>query len=240
MNNDICVGGVIGSPPLVQGGDGRSNRTPALQISPKALVVRTIPHAVAAELVRRHHYLHSAPAAVRLSLGVFAGPDLLGTAIFNAGPIGTPKLFGRARSQDVLCLARLWLDDCLPKNSESRVLAIMARFLKRHTRVKALVAYSDPAVGHSGGIYRGAGWLFLGEAEAQPLMRLGGGPARHLRSIGSALNSHSARYLRSRGLDVEMVQTVPKLRYVRLLDASWRARLTVEPQPYPKPGGDSD
>lgn len=231
------AGGATGSPPPVQGGDGRSTRTPALHLSPKALVVQPVPHAVAGELVRQNHYLHSAPAAVRLSLGIFAGTDLLGTAILNPGPIGTPHLFRGARSHDVLCLARLWLDDRLPKNSESRALAIVARFLKRHTQVKALIAYSDPAAGHTGGIYRAAGWLFLGESEAQPLMRLNGGPARHLRSIGSMLNSHSGRYFRSRGLDVEMVRTIPKLRYVKLIDETWRSRLTVAPQPYPKQGG---
>jgi hypothetical protein len=192
---------------------------------------------VAAEVVRDRHYLHAPASAVRLSLGIFVGGELLGCAIFNPGPRNGYRLLRDATQADMLHLARFWLDDRAPRNSESRALGIIARHLHHHTAVKALLAYSDPAAGHTGQIYRAAGWLFLGEADAQPLMSVNGGPPRHLRSVASVLQSHSAGYLRRHGFDVTLVPTTPKLRYLLMLDPAWRHRLLVEPVPYTAVGG---
>jgi hypothetical protein len=235
---DFCVGGAAGSLPALQAGDGGSSPTPTLHFSPKDLVVRPIPHSVAAQVARDRHYLHSAPASPLLSFGVFAGPRLEGIAIITPGPLNGHRLLRDADRRDVVCLARLWLSDDLPRLGESRVLGILARLVRRALSAKALLAYSDPAAGHTGMVYRAAGWLYLGHAEAQPLMRIGRGPPRHLRTIGSLLGTHSSAYLRSRGFEVEMVPTIPKLRYLKLLDESWRSRLAIDPAPYPKAGGD--
>ena len=41
-----------------------------------------------------------------------------------------------------------WLSDWLPANSESKVLGVALGELRRHTSVKFLVSYADPAEGH--------------------------------------------------------------------------------------------
>ena len=230
-----CGVGASSSTARYQRDDGGASPTAPLQ--PKDLVVGPISHRVAAEFVRARHYLHAPASAVRLSLGVFGGGELLGVAIFNPGPRNGHRLLRGATQADMLHLARFWMDDRAPRNGESRALGIIARHLRRHTAVKALLAYSDPAAGHSGTIYRGAGWLFLGHADAQPLMSVNGGPPRHLRSVASVLQSHSAEYLRRHGFDVTMVPTTPKLRYLLVLDPVWRDRLLVEPLPYAAVGG---
>lgn len=230
------VGGVTGNLPARQAGDGGSSPTPTLQFSPKDLLVRPIPHSIAAQVVRDRHYLRSAPASPILSYGIFAKGRLEGVAIFTPGPINGYRLLKDARREDLLCLARLWLSDDLPRMGESRVLSVLARLVARQTSAKALLSYADPAAGHEGTIYRAAGWLYLGEATAQPLMRIGSGPPRHLRTVGSLLGTHSGAYLRSRGIAVDMIPTVPKLRYLKLLDGSLPDRLTVKPRPYPTKG----
>ena len=137
-------------------------------------------------------------------------------------------------------LARLYLADDLPKNSESRVLGLVIRLLRRHTAVKFLVSYADPAAGHVGTVYQAAGWVYTGTAEAQPLMDLGDGIPRHTRSIASVLGTHSAAYFRRQGMDVHLVATIPKHRYIVFVDPSWRPRLRVPALPYPKKGGGPD
>ena len=235
---DVARGvGASSSTARYQRDDGGASPTTPLQ--PKDLIVAPISHRVAAELVRARHYLHAPASAVRLSLGIFGGGALLGVAIFNPGPRNGYRLLRDATQTDMLHLARFWMDDRAPRNSESRALGIIARHLRRHTAVKALLAYSDPAAGHSGMIYRAAGWLFLGEADAQPLMSVNGGPPRHLRSVASVLQSHSADYLRRHGFEVKMIPTTPKLRYLLLLDPAWRDRLLVAPRPYVAAGGDA-
>jgi hypothetical protein len=193
-----------------------------------------VPNAVANRLVRERHYLHSAPSGLRLSLGVFAHGELAGVVQFNAGPRGAHSLFAGASSAEVLSLCRLWLDDRLPKNSESRVLSVGCRLLAKQTPAKAVVSYADPGAGHLGRIYRAAGWLFLGHSEPQPLVALDDGVPRHTRSVSSILHTHSVAYLRRHGFQVRLVPTRPKLPYVKLLDPAWIARLKRKPLPYPR------
>ncbi len=235
-----CAGGVASCTPPVQGGRGGAGPTPALHLSPRELELRVVPHGVAAALFVRHHYLHSAPAGVKLTLGVFADGRLAGAVAFNAGPINAHRLLKGAQRGDGLCLARLWLADDLPRNSESRVLGLVVRRLRRATTVRFLVSYADPAAGHLGTVYQAAGWVYTGTAEAQPLMDLGDGIPRHTRSIASVLGTHSAAYFRRQGMDVHLIATVPKHRYLTFVDPSWRPRLRVPVLPYPKKGGGPD
>ena len=232
------AGSAAASTPPVQGGDGGANPTPALQLFPRDLTLLIVPPAVAAQLFIRHHYLHSAPAGMKLALGVFAGRGLAGAVGLNSGPINAWRLVDGACRADCLCLARLWLADDLPRNCESRVLGLVVRVLRRHTTVKFLVSYADPAAGHIGTIYQAAGWLYTGTAEAQPLMDLGDGIPRHTRSIASVLGTHSATYFRRQGMDVLLVATIPKHRYLTFVAPSWRPRLRAPVLPYPKKGGD--
>jgi hypothetical protein len=82
-------------------------------------------------------------------------------------------------------LARLYLVDELPKNAESRVLGIVTREMRRRHHVRALLSYADPAVGHSGTIYKAAGWTYLGRGEATRYLDFGDGELHHPRSVST-------------------------------------------------------
>ena len=233
------AGSVASSTPPNQGGGGGASPTPALH-SPRQIEVRTIAPAVARDVFERHHYLHSMPAGTRFCFGVFVGDRLLGAVSLGVGPLNAHRLVDGALPIDGLTLTRLWLDDALPLNSESHVLGVVVRALRRFTKVKFLVSYADPAAGHVGTVYQAAGWLYTGTSEDQPLMDLGDGVPRHLRTVASAFGTHSARYFRRLGLPVRFVPAVPKHRYVVLVDPSWRDRLRVPVLPYPKKGGGRD
>jgi len=232
---------VMNSTVPVQGADPGSSPRAALQCLPlhsaKDLVVRPIPSVVARQICERHHYLRSYPAGGLLNFGVLVGHQILGVAVLGVGPTNAHRFFAGASREEVLCLARFWLDDRLGRNSESRTLGIILRELRRHQHtIKALVAYSDPAAGHTGVIYRAAGLLYLGESEATPLLRLPDGSVRHGRSLGQSYGSHSLRYLGDCGLPLELVPQSRKFIYVALVDPRWRGRLTRPVLPYPKPG----
>jgi len=229
----ICGVGASSSTARYQRADGGASPTTPLQLSPRDLTVRTIPPAVAAALFVRHHYLHSAPAGVKLTFGVLAGDHLAGAVALNSGPINAHRLVKDAAREDGMCLARLWLADDLPRNSESRILGLVTRLLRQHTAVKFLISYADPAAGHVGTIYQAAGWLYTGLAHAMPLLDIGGGP-QHTRSISSVHGTHSTAFFRKQGLSVCLVPTVGKHRYLTFVDPAWRDRLRVPVLPYPK------
>jgi hypothetical protein len=201
--------------------------------------VRVIPAPVAREVVARRHYLHTAPAAIKACFGAFAGDALQGVVIFTAGPINTFRLVEGATPDDCWTLARLWLADAWPRNAESRVLAIILRALRRHTAVKIVVSYADPAVTHGGiphlgYVYQACNFVYTGVSAAQPLMAIGAGPFHHTRSVASGAGTHSRRYFERQGVAVRLLATLPKHRYVFFVDRAWAGRLRMPALPYPK------
>jgi len=169
LDKDIIgAAGVTGSTVSYQETGAGSSPSAALQVpafGPKDLLVRSLPAVVARQICENKHYLHSYPGAALLNLGIFCGSSLMGVVVLGAGPTNIHRLFRDASRREVVCLARLWLDDRLGRNSESRTLGIILRQLRKgQATIKALVAYSDPKAGHTGVIYQASGFMYLGKA----------------------------------------------------------------------------
>ena len=218
-----------GRPPT-QAGDGGSTPTLALQ----SLRVQPVAFTIIKQLIERHHYLHSMPGGTMLSFGVFHRGRLYGGLTLGAGPAQAFRLVRDAAASDCLALTRLWLSDALPMNSESRIIAAVIRALRRYTRVRFLVCYADPAVGHVGVIYQATGWLYTGLSDASPLYDIGDGRLRHSRSFSHGFGTHSTRHFQRQGVDLHAVPQQAKHRYLYPLDPAVRDRILVPILPYPR------
>jgi hypothetical protein len=208
---------------------------PQTQFTPKEIVIKPVSHLVARQICIKKHYLHSYSGGSVLNFGIFASERLLGVAVLRVGPANLHCLFRDAQGHQVLCLSRLWLDDRLGRNAESRALAIILRQLRQHqAMIKAIVAYSDPMAGHNGAIYRAAGFLYLGQSTAMPKYQLPDGSVYHSRSLSHSFGTHSLRHFQSHGVKVALVPQAAKFTYVALIDPTWRERLLRPPQPYLK------
>jgi len=216
-------------PESIQAGGG-AIPTPALQ----SLTVKPITHRPAKDLLVRNHYLHTMPGGTKLAFGVFSSRRLMGAVTLGVGPFNAHRLVSGATHDDCIALTRLWLDDSLPKNSESRVLAVVLRSLARHTRMKFVVTYADPTAGHLGIIYQAGGWHYTGVSGPSVLYDLGDGVGRHSRTFGHSLGTRSLHYLRRHGTQVSPIERPGKHRYVYFLDKSWSDKLNVPVRPYPK------
>ena len=214
----------------IQGIEPGSNPRAALH----SLNVQGIDRAIAAEVIKHHHYLHSFPGGTKLSLGVFDRKRLSGALTLGVRPKNAHCLVENTSADDCLTLTRLWLSDDLPSNSESRVLAMVVKLLRKHTTIKFLLSYADPSSGHVGTIYQAAGWLYIGLSAAMSLYDLGDGVARHSRSVGQIFGSHSIAHLTKNGINVKTIPQSPKYRYVCFVDPAWQSRLRVPVLPYPK------
>lgn len=62
-------------------------------------------------------------------------------------------------------LARLWAPDGHRANLLTEAIAAGVRWISRRERPDAVVSYADPNVGHRGGVYRAASWLFHGQSD---------------------------------------------------------------------------
>ena len=72
--------------------------------------------------------------------------------------IGKPKL--------VWELSRLWAPDGHKPNLLTQAIAsTLKAFRHLEPEVRAVVSYADPNVGHKGGVYRAASWMYCGQCE---------------------------------------------------------------------------
>lgn len=226
------AGSVAAAQPEDRRAGGGATPTPALQ----SFMVQPVPFSVARRLLEREHYLHSFPGGTKLAFGAFLGTRLLGALTLGAGPAQAYALVEGATPDDCLTLSRLWLSDELPRNSESRFIGVVLRCLRKHTNLKFLVSYADPAQGHMGTIYQATGWVYTGLSQATPLYDIGDGKQYHSRSLSHAFGSHGIAHFQKHGVQVKLLPQQAKHRYLCFLDSAWRGRLKGPAMVYPKIG----
>lgn len=109
------------------------------------------------------HYLQKRPAIVLLCLRMLLFGKPVGCVVYSAPPRECDRRFGCKTWE----LARLFLLDEMPHNSETWLIAQSIRWVKRHfPDIGALVSYADPAAGHTGTIYRASNWKHDGMTDA--------------------------------------------------------------------------
>lgn len=140
---------------------GRGATIPAAAVPPKALRVVDVPFSVCRSVIAEQHYLGCAPPGGRLFLGILGGGRMVG-ALMLGRPVAR-----REDQEATLELTRMVLLAGCGRNSESRVLGVLPRLIRaRFPEVRRLIAYADPARGHTGTIYAAAGWRRVGATRA--------------------------------------------------------------------------
>ncbi len=117
----------------------------------------------ALRLVIRHHYLHSM-CPISYAFGIEVDGELKGVCTTGRAGFarGLCNCCGKERSHDVFELNRLWIDDCLPRNSESRFIGWCLRQLRRINPTLIVVSYADTKQGHVGYVYQSTNWIYTG------------------------------------------------------------------------------
>lgn len=217
--------------------------------SVKNLIVKPIAAADARAFIRKHHYSGKVDPRSQLHLGVFWEGHLEGVLQFGPSidKSKTQRFVEGAGWNEFLELNRLAFSDALPKNAESRALAVSMRLLKKHApHVKWIVSYADATQCGDGTIYRAAGFLLTqikknssmyrmpdGEVIAKIVLEPGFSPNAKGGSVkaryGKTGSESSGVFLKNIGAEV---LSGFQLRYIYLLDPSVRNRLTIPILPF--------
>lgn len=134
----------------------------------KDIILRPIDAKTANELVRRVHYSGKVVQNSQLHIGVFYQGKLEGAMQFGPS-LDKRKIQGLVSGtawHEFIELNRMAFSDVLPRNSESRALAVAMRLLKKHApQVKWVVTFADGTQCGDGTIYRAAGFVLTGIKE---------------------------------------------------------------------------
>lgn len=216
--------------------------------SAKDIIVKVIPAKVANDFVRKHHYSGKVVNNSKLHFGAFLNNRLHGVMSFGS-PLDKRKVLPLVKGtlwNEMLELNRMAFDDVLPKNSESRCIAIAMRLLKKNaSHIKWVLSFADGTQCGDGTIYRAAGFVLTainpnGNTVQMPdgsvihKMTLESNPTASRPELGgrSYYDLTGGRYdfkLYARHLNGKVLAGY-QLRYVYLIDKT--AQLTVPVLPF--------
>lgn len=131
----------------------------------KLIRVAPIDRAAAAAAVKRWHYSGKVVNNSQLHLGAFLGGELLGAMQFGPS-LDKRKIQGLVEGtpwNGFIELNRMAFSDRLPRNAESRCIAVAMRMLRAHAaHVQWVVSFADGAQCGDGTIYRASGFVLTG------------------------------------------------------------------------------
>lgn len=134
----------------------------------KDILLRPISAQEANALVRRVHYSGKVVQNSQLHIGVYYHGGLEGAMQFGPS-LDKRKIMGLVEGtqwHEFIELNRMAFTDTLPRNSESRAIAIAMRLLKKHApQLKWVVSFADATQCGDGTIYRASGFVLTGIKE---------------------------------------------------------------------------
>lgn len=126
--------------------------------------IREIEKNLAIDFVQERHYSKVMPKLTKHWLGCFLGEELVGVVTLGWGtqPLQTiKKLFPNLKSEDYYEIGKMCMDDSMPRNSESQMLAQVIRWMKKNLpEKKFLYTWADGIVGKAGYVYQGSNFYY--------------------------------------------------------------------------------
>jgi|VirMetMinimDraft_7_1064189.scaffolds.fasta_scaffold128994_2 hypothetical protein len=218
----------------------------------KDIIVKPITAQAANAVVKRIHYSGKVVQNSQLHFGVFLNGRLEGAMQFGPS-LDKRKIQGLVENtgwNDFIELNRMAFSDVLPRNSESRAMAVAFRLIKKHyPHIQWVISFSDGTQCGDGTIYRAAGFVLTGLVKSENIIRLPDGSAIHKMTLESNPSSPRPELGGRSYYDItggkynfkEYTKAVGgvvipgfQLRYIYFLNPEARGRLTVPVLPFSK------
>lgn len=222
--------------------------------SAKDLIVKVIPSKVAVPFVKTHHYSGKVVNNSNLHFGVFYEGRLHGVMSFGPS-LDKSKIQGLVEGtgwNEFIELNRMAFDDVLPRNSESRAIAIAMKLIRKNApQIKWVISFADGCQCGDGTIYRASGFVLTGYSSGSMwklpdyLVKINGGSVAHRMKVQDKCSALS-RYIleRTHGKNLTMEKYVEQFggeilegkmfRYIYFIDQTYRDRLTAPIIPFSK------
>jgi hypothetical protein len=167
-------------------------------------------------LVMRH-YLGRWPGVVVCILGLLREDQAayIGVIVFALPPRESAKRYGVTVAWE---LARLFIEDGTPKNTETWFMSRAIAWVKRNRpEVEVLVSYADPSAGHAGIIYKAGNWIADGRTDQERKT------PRFDYAVGDKMYSRRAHV--PEGMAVRRVPRISKHRFIYWMKNHERMRV---------------
>lgn len=198
----------------------------------KSLIVKVIPSNIANAFIKRAHYSGKVVPNSQLHFGVFLGKLLHGVMSFGPST-DKAKLIGLVEGtgwNEFIELNRMAFDEHLPKNSESRAIAVALRLIRKQApHIKWVISFADGTRCGDGTIYRASGFV-LTQINKNKGMRIDEATGEVYSQITFSAHRPNEMHLFRKMKVLEGYQ----FRYIYFIDPACRAKLTCPIIPFSK------
>jgi len=218
----------------------------------KDVIVKVIGSKVANEFVKQYHYSGKVVQNSSLHFGAFLDGKLHGVMSYGS-PLDKRKVLPLVNTaarvpclwNEMLELNRMAFDDYLPKNSESRCIAVSFKLIRKNApHIKWVLSFSDGTQCGDGTIYRASGFALTGIVSNTNTCLLPSGEVIHKMTLESnptqkrvELNGQTYYGLTGGKYDFKRYVTETKstillgfqLRYIYLIDKTCKITVPIIP-----------
>ena len=195
-------------------------------VSAKDIIVKPITAQAANALVKRVHYSGKVVNNSTLHFGAYLNDKLEGVMSFG-GSIDKSKVLPLVSGTvwtGMLELNRMAFSDRLPRNSESRCMAVAFRLIKKHyPHIEWVLSFSDGCQCGDGTIYRASGFVLTGIKVNKTMLMT---PHGEVVADKTFNNSADKKYKGLQKKDCTPLKGF-QLRYIYFLNKDAKTRLTV-------------
>jgi hypothetical protein len=207
--------------------------------SAKDLRVAPIRATDANKLVQRLHYSGKVVPNSQVHLGVFLGNRLEGAMQFGCSmdKRKTQQLVEGTSWNGFIELNRMAFSESLPRNSESRAIAVGMKLLKKsYPHLEWVVSFADGAQCGDGTIYRASGFLLTSIKPNKQILEWNGQRIAKKTLDNQNYPRPGGKYFSRYLLETGQAKPIPgfQLRYIYFLNPAARERLTVPILPFSK------
>lgn len=207
--------------------------------SAKDIIVKPIKASAANELVKRVHYSGKHTQNSQLHFGVFLDGRLEGAMQF--GPSidkrKTKELVANTCWNSFIELNRMAFSERLPRNSESRALAVAFKMIKKnYPHIEWVISFADGAQCGDGTIYRASGFVLTGIKKNTQMLKMPDGSIVAKKTLDNPQYMGPGGKFGSAIAKENGATPLPgyQLRYVYFLNKDARQRLTAPILPFSK------
>jgi hypothetical protein len=164
-------------------------------MSCKDIIVKVIPAKNANLFIKKNHYSGKFVNNSVLHFGCFLNSKLEGVLSYGS-PLDKRKVLNLVKTNNIgeskkwhemLELNRMAFTDILPRNSESRCIAISIKLIKKNApHIKWIISFSDATQCGDGTIYRASGFKLTGIKKNFNLAKLPSGAVIHKMTLESS------------------------------------------------------
>lgn len=197
--------------------------------------VKEIDRNKANDIIIKNHYSGKITNHTYIHLGVYLNNKLLGVLQigYAMNPASGGGIVEGTKSDEFCELNRMWLDDLLPRNSESMALSYSIKYIRsKYPKLRFLMSFADERCGGYGIVYQAANFQYYGE-HTNIFWELDGQYFHNVIMTNGSDQSAQARNLRAKKNEAKKIE-LRQFRYIYWLNNRYKKNCKLKQHPYIK------